>query len=64
MVELPMPGLKCMFCVVRLKGAIRKIDPCLEFSVDAKAGTIGVGRPEDVAKVERALAYLEELARG
>lgn len=64
MVELATPGIKCMFCAFRLKAAIRKIDPCLKISVDAHAGRIGVARPEDLVKVERALVYLDELARG
>jgi copper chaperone CopZ len=63
MLELSAPGIKCMFCVYRLKAAIRKIDPRLKISIDPHAGRIGVARPEDLVKVERALAGLSELAR-
>jgi hypothetical protein len=64
MLELAMPGIRCMFCVVRLKAAIRKIDPGLRIGIDSKAGRISLARPEDRVKVERALAYLDGLANG
>lgn len=62
MVEYPVPGLRCVFCVYRLKTAIRKIDPGLEVKVDLRNGRVGLGRPDDIATVERALAYLKALA--
>ena len=51
MVEYPVPGLRCVFCVYRLKTAIRKIDPALEVKVDLRSGRVGVGRQDDIASV-------------
>jgi len=62
MVEYPVPGLRCVFCVYRLKTAIRKIDPGLEVKVDLRSGRVGLERRDDIATVERALAYLKALA--
>jgi len=62
MVEYPVPGLRCVFCVYRLKAAIRKIDPALEVRVDLRSGRVVVGREDDLPTVERALAYLQALA--
>jgi len=61
MVEYPVPGLRCLFCVYRLKTAIRKIAPALEVKVDLRSGRVGLGRQDDIATVERALAYLKAL---
>jgi copper chaperone CopZ len=62
MVEYPVPGLRCVFCVYRLKTAIRKIDPALEVKVDLRSGRVVVGRQDDLRTVERAVAYLQALA--
>ena len=62
MVEYPVPGLRCVFCVYRLKTAIRKIDPGLEVKVDLGSGRVGLARRDDIATVERALASLKALA--
>jgi copper chaperone CopZ len=62
MVEYPVPGLRCVFCVYRLKTAIRKIDPGLEVKVDLRSGRVVVGCQDDLGTVERALAYLQALA--
>lgn len=62
MVEYPVPGLRCVFCVYRLKTAIRRFDPGLEVKVDLRSGRVLVGRQDDLGTVERAVAHLKALA--
>ena len=62
MVDYPVPGLRCMFCSYRVKQAIRKIDPNLKVRIDLRTGWVRLGNEEDIRTLERALAYLKELA--
>jgi copper chaperone CopZ len=63
MVEYCVKGMRCIFCAYRLRAAIRKIDPHLVIKIDIKTGGVGLEKQEDIQTVERAVAYLAELAR-
>jgi len=61
MVEFQVNGMYCIFCVYRLKAAIRAIDPWLKVGIDLKTRRVNVERPTDVATVERAMKHLGQI---